>query len=145
MQSWEVTIRPSPFQMKFRGGGLGRIGSEECCNLTFIAGKKTDYKWWSSTNHKLTKAPPKKGRGETRNKMEWPIFKKTNESLKRMNRKGNIKFLNPFLSQEAYQIRKGEDLLKRVQPKQTLTYSTTHLKIEIIYTRCYNAIDTLCL
>jgi hypothetical protein len=46
--------------------------------------------------------------------MEGPIFKKKNESLKRMNHKWNIKFLNPFLSQEAYQIRKGEDLLKRV-------------------------------
>jgi hypothetical protein len=44
--------------------------------------------------------------------MEGPIFKKTNESLKRMNHKGDIKFRNPFLSQEAYQIRNGEDLLK---------------------------------
>jgi hypothetical protein len=30
--------------------------------------------------------------------------------LKRVNHKENIKFLNPLLSQEAYQIRKGKDL-----------------------------------
>jgi hypothetical protein len=44
--------------------------------------------------------------------MTGPISMKTNESLKRVNHKGNIKILNPFLSQEIYQIRKGEDLLK---------------------------------
>jgi hypothetical protein len=45
---------------------------------------------------------PKKGK--TRNKMEGPP--------KKVNHKGNIKFLKPILSQEAYQIGKGEDLLK---------------------------------
>jgi hypothetical protein len=55
---------------------------------------------------------PKK-KGNTRNKMEGPMFKKkTKESPKRVNHKGNIKFLNPFLSRKAYQIKKGEDLLK---------------------------------
>jgi hypothetical protein len=49
---------------------------------------------------------PKKG-GNKRNKMEGPTSKKTKESPKRANHKGN-----PLLSQEAYQIGKGEDLLK---------------------------------
>jgi hypothetical protein len=44
--------------------------------------------------------------------MKGPTSKKTKEPPKRMNHKGNIKFLNPLLSQETYQIRKGEDLLK---------------------------------
>jgi hypothetical protein len=36
----------------------------------------------------------------------------TKEPPKRMNCKGIIKFLNFLLLREAYQIRKGEDLLK---------------------------------
>jgi hypothetical protein len=44
--------------------------------------------------------------------MEGPTSKKTKEPPKKVNHKGNIKFPNPFLSQEAYQIGKGEDLLK---------------------------------
>jgi hypothetical protein len=45
--------------------------------------------------------------------MEGPASKKTNEPPKRADHKRNIKFPNPFLLQETYQIRKGEDLLKR--------------------------------
>jgi hypothetical protein len=44
--------------------------------------------------------------------MEGLTSEKTNEPPKRTNHKENIKFLNPLRSQEAYQIRKGEDLLK---------------------------------
>jgi hypothetical protein len=48
--------------------------------------------------------------------MEGPMSKKTKEPPKRVNHKenhkGNVKFLSPLLLQEAYQIRKGEDLLK---------------------------------
>jgi hypothetical protein len=45
--------------------------------------------------------------------MEGPTPKKTKDSpLKKVNHKGNIKFPNPLLSRVAYQIRKGEDLLK---------------------------------
>jgi hypothetical protein len=44
--------------------------------------------------------------------MEGPMSKKTKESPKRENHKGNIKFAIPFLSREAYQIRKEKDLLK---------------------------------
>jgi hypothetical protein len=44
--------------------------------------------------------------------MEGPTSKKTKEPPKKANHKRNIKFLNPFLSQEAYQIRKREELLK---------------------------------
>jgi hypothetical protein len=44
--------------------------------------------------------------------MEGPTSKKTNELPKRANHKGNIKFLNPLQSPEAYHILKGEDLLK---------------------------------
>jgi hypothetical protein len=40
------------------------------------------------------------------------MSKKTKEPPKRANHKGNIKFSNPFLSKEAYQIRKEKDLLK---------------------------------
>jgi hypothetical protein len=42
------------------------------------------------------------------NKMEGPMSKKTKEPPKRVNHKGTIKCLNPFLSQETYPIRKGE-------------------------------------
>jgi hypothetical protein len=38
--------------------------------------------------------------------MERPTSKKTKEPPKRANHKGNIKFPNPLLSQEAYQIMK---------------------------------------
>ncbi len=41
--------------------------------------------------------------------MKGPTSKKTKELLKRVNHKGNIKFPNPLLLQEAYQIRKVED------------------------------------
>jgi hypothetical protein len=44
--------------------------------------------------------------GNTKNKMEGPMSKKTKESPKRVNYKGNVKFLNPLGSQETYQIRK---------------------------------------
>jgi hypothetical protein len=41
--------------------------------------------------------------------MEGPMSKKTKEQPKRVNHKGNIKFPNPLLWGEAYQIRKGEE------------------------------------
>jgi hypothetical protein len=44
--------------------------------------------------------------------MEGAMCKKTKEPPKKVNHKRNIKFPNPLLSQEAYQIRKEEDLLK---------------------------------
>jgi hypothetical protein len=43
--------------------------------------------------------------------MEGPTSKKPKESPKKVNHKGNIKFPNPLLSQEAYQIKKRQDLL----------------------------------
>jgi hypothetical protein len=58
--------------------------------------------------NELTPAP----KGETRNKMEGPTSKNTNEPPKRANHKGNIKFLNPPFAKKTYQIRKGENLLK---------------------------------
>lgn len=45
--------------------------------------------------------------------MEGSTSKKTNEPPKRADHKRNIKFPNPFLLQERYQIRKREDLLIR--------------------------------
>jgi hypothetical protein len=54
------------------------------------------------------KHPKKRGKQGTK----WNTSKKTTEPLKRANDEGNIKFPNPLLSQEAYQIRKGEELLK---------------------------------
>jgi hypothetical protein len=58
--------------------------------------------------------PKHQRRGNTRNKTEGPTSKKTKEPPKRPHHKGNIKFLNPLLLQEAYQIRKGEDLVKHI-------------------------------
>jgi hypothetical protein len=54
---------------------------------------------------------PKKG-GIQRTKMEGPTSKKTKKSTKKGEPQKDIKFSNCFLSREAYQIRKGEDLLK---------------------------------
>lgn len=48
------------------------------------------------------------------NKMEGPTYVQEKKwTYKRMNRKGNIKFLNSFQSQKAYQIMKREDLMNR--------------------------------
>jgi hypothetical protein len=44
--------------------------------------------------------------------MEGPMSKKTKKSPKKANHKRNIKFPNPLLSQEAYQIKKRETSLK---------------------------------
>jgi hypothetical protein len=44
--------------------------------------------------------------------MKGPTSKKTKEPFKKVNHKGNIKFQNPRLLQEAYQIKKGKDLMK---------------------------------
>jgi hypothetical protein len=51
-------------------------------------------------------------KGNPKNKMEGPTSKKTNEPPKMVDHKGNNKFPNPSPSQETYQIRKREDLLK---------------------------------
>ncbi len=55
--------------------------------------------------------------------MEGLTSKKTNEPPKKVNHKGNIKFLNPLQSGEAYQIRKikGRTSWKDALPRQTLT------------------------
>jgi hypothetical protein len=54
---------------------------------------------------------PKKG--NTNNKMEGPTSKKTKKPPKKVNHIRTIKFLNPFLSRKAYQIRKGEVFLEK--------------------------------
>jgi hypothetical protein len=46
------------------------------------------------TNHRKIKAFKKNK--NTRNKTEGPTSKKTNEPLKRVDHKGNIKFQNPL-------------------------------------------------
>jgi hypothetical protein len=46
-------------------------------------------------------------RGNTRNKVEGPMCKKTKEPPKRANHKGNVKLLNLHLLRKIYQIRKG--------------------------------------
>jgi hypothetical protein len=60
----------------------------------------------------IIKKPKHPKRGKAKEKMEEPMSMKTKEPPNGANHKGNIKFLNPLLSREAYQIRKGEDLLK---------------------------------
>jgi hypothetical protein len=48
--------------------------------------------------------------------MEGPMSKKTKEPPKEGKPQGNIKFSNFHLLQKAFQIRKGEDFLKRYLP-----------------------------
>jgi hypothetical protein len=45
--------------------------------------------------------------------MEGLMAKKPEEPPRKVNHKGNVKFWNPLLSQEAYQIKKREEILKR--------------------------------
>jgi hypothetical protein len=51
--------------------------------------------------------------------------------------------LNPFLSQEAYQIRKGKDLFKGPSIKGPSSTTIAHFKTKIAYARCNATIDTL--
>jgi hypothetical protein len=44
--------------------------------------------------------------------MQGLTSKKTNEPPKRANQKGSVKSPNPLQLQEAYHLRKGEDVLK---------------------------------
>jgi hypothetical protein len=91
----------------FKVSGITKTGTS--LNLIFSKNKN---------NHETLpiinkpKHPEKKGGGNASNKMEGSMSKKTKEPSKRWNHKGNIKLLSPLLSQEAYQIRKGVNLLK---------------------------------
>jgi hypothetical protein len=67
-------------------------------------------------------------RGNTRDKREGPMSQKTKEPPKRENHKGNIKFPNPLLSLEAYQIRKGEDLAYQIKKGKDLLKGHLALK-----------------
>jgi hypothetical protein len=84
-------------------------------------------------------------RGNTKNKMEGPMFKKTKKKSHQRSHKGNIKYSNLLLSRKTYQIKEREDFLQRTpsleEPSPT---AITHLQIKIAYTQC-NVIDTLCL
>jgi hypothetical protein len=74
--------------------------------------------------------------------MERPT-RRQKKTPKKVKCKGNIKILNPFPWQEAYQIRKGEDLMKGCLTfKKPSPTTTTHLKIKTTCA-CYNTIDTL--
>jgi hypothetical protein len=78
---------------------------------------------------------PKK-RENTSNKKEGP-------TSKRVNHKGNIKFPNRLWLQDAYQIRKGENLFKwHLSLEEPSLIATTRLKIEIACA-CCNIVDTL--
>jgi hypothetical protein len=59
---------------------------------------------------KKSKHPKKRGIQGT--KTEGPVSKKIKESSKETKPQRNIKFSNPLLSREAYQIMKREDALK---------------------------------
>jgi hypothetical protein len=68
--------------------------------------------------------------------MEGPMSKKTKEPPKRPNHKpqgGYLKFPNPLLSQEAYQIRKGEDLLKGLLKWKFVGFFIVSLGLVVIY------------
>jgi hypothetical protein len=76
---------------------------------------------------KKTKEPPKKVNHKGNIKFLKPLllreaYQIRKEPPKKVNRKRNIKFLKPLLLREAYQIRKGEDLLKGC-----LAYKNPHL------------------
>jgi hypothetical protein len=58
----------------------------------------------------INKPKQPKKRGNKRHKIKTHVQKK--KPPKKTNHKKNIKFSNPLLSREAYQIRKGEDLFK---------------------------------
>jgi hypothetical protein len=51
-------------------------------------------------------------KGEYKQQNERTHVQKDKKIPKKTNHKKNIKFLDPFLSQEAYQIRKGQTSLK---------------------------------
>jgi hypothetical protein len=67
---------------------------------------KCDNKWWNLAPHILTKAPPNKKGKKTRNKMEGPTSKKTNQPPKKVNQKGTSSSWTPLQWGEAYEIRK---------------------------------------
>jgi hypothetical protein len=64
--------------------------------------------------------------------MKGLTSKKIKKPPKKANHKGNAKFPNPFLSREAYQIRKGEEELpSRPSLKKPSPTATPRLKILI--------------
>jgi hypothetical protein len=74
--------------------------------------------------------------------MEGPTCKKTKEPPKRPNHKGNIKFLNFLMLQEAYQIMKGEGPSGRMPSLEEPSSITIGChKIKTACTHC-NTIDT---
>jgi hypothetical protein len=78
--------------------------------------------------------PKTKRKGKTRNKMEGPMSKKTNEPPKRANHKRTSSSRTPLQLQlrEAYQIKKGEDLLQARRPNldKPSPTATACLKVE---------------
>jgi hypothetical protein len=78
-----------------------------------------------------------------RNKMEGPMSKKTNESPKRVNHKGNIKFPNlfPIVKSISYK-EKGGPLERRFSQDEPSLIAITHLKIDTACT-CSNVTNTL--
>jgi hypothetical protein len=65
--------------------------------------------------------------GKIKNKIEGPTSKKTTEPPQRANHKGNIKFLNPLLSREAYRIGKGGGALERMPSLKNLHLRQQHI------------------
>jgi hypothetical protein len=77
--------------------------------------------------------------------MEGATSRKTNEPPKRANHKGNIKFMNPLLSQKNISNKeRGEPPERMPSLDEPSPIATTHFKIEIAYA-CCNAINTFCL
>jgi hypothetical protein len=69
-----------------------------------------DCRWRDPANHKYTNASKKGGYKEQNGRTHLQEDKK--KPPKSVNHKGEHLVFNPFLSWEAYQIKKGEDLLK---------------------------------
>jgi hypothetical protein len=91
----------------------------------------------------MNPAPPSPR--ETRNKMEGPMSKKTNEPPKRANHNGNIKFMKPSpFAKNISNKKKGEPLEMMPSLDEPSFTPTTHFKIENAYA-CCNAIKTFCL
>jgi hypothetical protein len=71
-----------------------------------------------------------------------PTSKKEKEPPKEANHKGNIKFPNPLLLQEAHQIMKGAGSSRRRSLEEPSPTARARLKIEIVCAH-YNITDTL--
>jgi hypothetical protein len=111
------------------------VGPPSKCSLFLFKTKKNEAStiinilhWHGDETLPIINKPkhPKK-RGNTKNKMEGPMSKETKEPPKQVNHKGNIKFPNPLLLQEAYQIRKKLGGMEEIPANNIASCTTRNL------------------